>query len=233
MKRFYLLILFLTCWFSAFSQIDEDVEIISSPSKENDFIYSEDSFERPQIQKTEKTKHKNPLLDPILTKGWRLFGEFGVQKAVTEYNCDVIDFSCSLGWQFNPKLYAGIGVAEQAYIDYWYFGSYSSEPKFALVLPLFADFRYDWFDLKITPFIECRAGYAATDDEYNNYSGCYFSPSVGVRVWKFNLAFGTEYVKLHRPWRFLEFVDGHRQITTVETQASYIIKLSYEWGGNF
>ena len=102
-----------------------------------------------------------------------------------------------------------------------------------LVLPLFADFRYDWFDLKITPFIECRAGYAATDDEYNNYSGCYFSPSVGVRVWKFNLAFGTEYVKLHRPWRFLEIVDGHRQITTVELQASYIIKLSYEWGGNF
>ena len=233
MKRFFLLILFSSCWFSAFSQIDDDVEVTSSPSEKNGSIYPEDSFERPQTQNFQKPKGQNPLLSPILTQGWRLFAEFGVQKAFNKYNCDVIDFSCSLGWQFNPKIYAGIGVAEQAYVDYWYFGTYSTEPNLALVLPLFADFRYDWFNMKITPFIECRVGYAATDDEYNNYSGFYYSPSAGLRLWKFNISFGTEYVKLNRPWRFLEIVNGQKQITTVEQQATYMIKLSYEWGGNF
>ena len=68
MKRFFLLILFSSCWFSAFSQINEDVEIISSPSEGNSFIYSEDSFERPQTQNFQKPKGQNPLLSPILTQ---------------------------------------------------------------------------------------------------------------------------------------------------------------------
>ncbi|MBQ3657064.1 MAG: hypothetical protein II956_09530 [Bacteroidales bacterium] len=233
MKRFWFVILFLTSWFSAFSQIDEDVEIISSPSEDKKYVYPDVDFEIQKPSEAVKTKRKNPLLSPILTRGWRLFAEFGLQKAVNDYTCDVIDFSCSLGWQFIPQFYAGMGVAEQAYADYWYFGTYSTEPNFALVLPLFFDFRYDCLKKKVTPFIECRIGYAATDDEYNNYSGFYYSPSAGLRLWKFNISVGAEYVKLDQPWHFLEIVDGHRQFTTIKTQASYMIKLSYEWGGNF
>lgn len=233
MKRILFAILFATTWFSAFSQVDGDVEIISVPDDGKNFTYPEDDLRTENNSPAVRTKRKNPLLNPVLTKGWRLFAEFAMQKATDKYTCDVIDFSMSLGWQLNPYIYCGFGIGEQGYADHWYFGSYSDKPTFALVLPAFLDFRYDFLRKKITPFADFRIGYAASDDQYNNYSGLYLSPSAGGRIYKFNIAFGVEITKLDRPWLFMEKVNGKIQTTEVKFQASYMIKLSYEWGGNF
>ena len=211
------------------AQVDDGVEIISSPS-DKVFVYPEDGVTvySEQQKNSVKKMFANP---PLLTKGWRTFCEFAVQKAVNEYTCGVIDLSVLLGWQFNPYFFSGIGVGEQIYIDHWYYGYYSQTPEYALVLPLFWDFRVDVLKRKITPFIDFRAGYSVTDDQYNNYSGFYFSPSVGVRLWKFNLSAGYEAVKLDKAWEFFDV--RNNSVSEVFYQISYMIKLSYDFGGNF
>ena len=120
-----------------------------------------------------------------------------------------------------------MGIGEEAYIDHWKLGYYASEARCVLVLPLFADVRYDFFNKKITPFFDFRIGYAASDDDYNTFSGLYLCPSIGARLWKFNLSVGTENLKLDNP------TNNQIQLVELYFQQTFFVKLSYEFGGNF
>jgi hypothetical protein len=238
MKVFCILAFLLTCCFSAFSQSD-DVVIMSSDTSDSTakiFNYrgtdnSEDGWENYHEHIANSHRFNN---SSYLTKGWRIFCEFGVQKAFDRYTCSVLDFSFSIGWQLNPYVYFGIGVGEQAYLDHWYYGTYDESATLALVLPLYMDLRFDFLDRRITPFLDLRYGYSATDDEYNDYSGMYINPSVGVRLCKVNLSFGPEFVKLHYPWNVKTVnKNGAIECHDIKFQASYMFKISYEWGGTF
>ncbi len=234
MKKIFFTIFCVILSLNVFSQIDDDVEIISSPSEESTFDYPKNNFATPNSKPViVRQKRKNPLLSPLLTRGWRLFAEFAIEKGFDDYSCNVIDFSMSLGWQFNKCFYAGIGIGEEAYIDHWKLGYYASEARCVLVLPLFADVRYDFFNKKITPFVDFRIGYAASDDDYNTFSGLYLCPSIGARLWKFNLSVGTENLKLDNPRLLVDITNNQIQLVELYFQQTFFVKLSYEFGGNF
>ena len=214
------------------AQVDEVIEVISSPSEQSFYPQADNSQTEAANNQGIRTKRRfaNP---PLLSKGWRTFCGLGFQKAEDKYSCDVMDLSIKLGWQFSPYFFAGIGLDEQIYIDHWYLGSYKEEAEYAIVLPLYVVFRSDLLNKKVTPFIDFRAGYAATDDEYNNYSGFYFSPSAGLRIGKVSVAFGAEYLRFNRTRYFIEFTSRNVKTVNRNFQVSYLIKISYDFGGNF
>lgn len=75
--------------------------------------------------------------------------------------------SVSQGYQFNPFLFVGGGIAvEQCVKDNRIYSA-----------PVFGQIRTDLKFGKFTPFADVRLGY-----NFANYGGIYFSPSIGYRI---------------------------------------------------
>lgn len=69
------------------------------------------------------------------------------------------------GYQFNRHVYAGAGLM---------IAGATSVPE--MMIPLFADFRYDYGERRFMPFGDVRAGYGFFDQSV------YFSPTVGFKL---------------------------------------------------
>jgi len=181
--------------------------------------------------KARQTKPKSNYRN--LSTGFRIFADLSIMTQTSYYTCSAISYSGSFGHQFCPKLYVGAGVAAQVYFDYWYYTTRNNdEAELYAQMPLFAEARYDVFATKCSPFVSLRAGYAFAIDEYNDYSGVYLNPSVGIRYKSLNISVGLDLVKLADPWYFDELlINFEHRYTTVEWQSSVMFKLAYEWGG--
>ena len=168
-----------------------------------------------------------------LVNGFRIFADVSVMVQTSYYTCSAISYSGTFGHQFTPKFYAGFGVAAQVYFDYWYYTNRSDNgAELYAQMPLFAELRYDVKPTKFSPFVSMKAGYALGIDEYNDYSGFYLNPSVGVRYKCFNFAVGADLVKLKEPWYYVELlIDKQFRYSKVEWQSSIMFKIAYEWGG--
>jgi len=168
-----------------------------------------------------------------LTTGFRVFADISVMTQTSYYTCSAIGYSGSFGHQFSPNIYAGFGLAAQIYFDYWYYINRAEDtPELYAQMPLFAEARYDIKSSRFSPFVSLRAGYALGIDEYNDYSGVYFNPSVGIRYKSLNFSVGLDLVKLKDPWYFDELlITFEHRYTTVNWQSSVMFKLAYEWGG--
>ncbi len=81
--------------------------------------------------------------------------------------------STSHGYQFNPWLFAGIGIDYSLADSYFYSHHYDFTSYF---LSVFADVRTDLQFGKLTPFADIRLGVNATST-----GTVYFSPSIGYR----------------------------------------------------
>ncbi len=101
----------------------------------------------------------------IREKGYRGFIDGGYTFGVGDFADNRIDFSTSHGYQFNPYLFAGLGLGAQYYFD---------NKKFEM--PLFAHFRGEFLKGAATPFIDFKVGYTVLDA-----TGFYMNPSVGCR----------------------------------------------------
>lgn len=168
-----------------------------------------------------------------LTSGFRIFADLSIMSQTSYYTCSAISYSGSFGHQFCPKIYVGAGIAAQVYFDYWYYADRTNEePELYAQMPIFAEARYDAMSSKCSPFVSLRAGYAFAIDEYNDYSGVYINPSVGVRYKSLNFSVGLDLVKLADPWYFDELlINLEHRYTTVNWQSSVMFKIACEWGG--
>lgn len=170
---------------------------------------------------------------PDLTSGFRIFADIAVMTQTNYYTCSAVSYSATFGHQITPRIYAGLGLAAQIYIDYWYYNERMEEsPELYAQMPVFAELRYDIKPSRFSPFVSMKAGYALGIDEVNDYSGTYLNPSVGVRFKSFNFAVGIDLVKLKEPWYYDEllYTLEHRY-TTINWQSSIMFKFAYEWGG--
>lgn len=105
-----------------------------------------------------QSKYKvNPL-----EKGYRGFVEFGI-TAGAEFNKWTL--TTSHGYQFNPHLFAGIGLGAQRY-----------HKVKAGAIPFFAHFRSEIFKNPSLPFADIKIGYSIGDAQ-----GLYFEPTIGYR----------------------------------------------------
>ena len=180
---------------------------------------------------TRQSKPKSYYHD--LTTGFRIFADLSIMNQTSYYTCSAISYSGSFGHQFCPKLYIGAGVAARVYFDYWYYADRTNEtPELYAQMPLFAEARYDVKPSRFSPFVSLRAGYAVSLDEYNDYSGLYLNPSVGIRYKSLNISVGLDLVKLNDPWYFWELLTSlEEKYTTINWQSSMMFKIAYEWGG--
>lgn len=91
---------------------------------------------------------------------------FDLDDYYNKYNMNRFEISTSHGYQFNNYFFIGGGVA----FDY-----YTDAESYAI--PVFANFRANFINKKVTPFGDFKLGYTAGDIE-----GVYMSMAVGVRI---------------------------------------------------
>ena len=102
-------------------------------------------------------------------------GMDGVANEISGYDSNKIFWSTSHGYQFNPYLYLGAGVAANYYFDAECFG-----------LPFFAHVRGNILNNKISPYVDFRIGYSPLED----VRGFYMAPSIGCKIYSFNVSLG-------------------------------------------
>lgn len=98
-------------------------------------------------------------------KGYKGFADLGYIVDVSDMDASKLQLSTSHGYQFNNYLYLGGGVA----LDY-----YTDADKISV--PIFADFKVNFINKRITPFADTKFGYSVGDVE-----GFYSSVGIGVR----------------------------------------------------
>lgn len=112
-------------------------------------------------------------------------------------------FGCatSHGYQFNNHVFLGGGTMLSV-----------SVPINMVRLPIYANFRYDYANLKFRPYVDMRLGYDLAED------GVYFSPTIGYRFNRqrkgnFNLGIGLT-------------VQGRRDY---KTDAMFTVRLGWDF----
>ncbi len=106
--------------------------------------------------------------------GLKGFLEVGYAVGSGHYGEDRISFLATIGWQFSPYVFAGIGTGENYFANSKLYG-----------IPLYGDLRVNILDKRITPFLETKIGSSTAD-----VKGFFFSPSAGCRFgFKNNSAF--------------------------------------------
>ena len=84
--------------------------------------------------------------------GYRGFVDDGYTFGVGKWkNTDRLEMTMSHGYQVVPWFYVGLGVG----IHYW-----TDEDMDFGNIPLFADFRADFLESSVTPFLDLKIGYA-------------------------------------------------------------------------
>lgn len=128
--------------------MDEVVKIMKETKDEYEKIYK---------PRTTEFKGGNGL-----NKGFRSMLELGY----VDYYGGVVSANYSLGVQFNHYVFLGVGGGVRYSPDY---ETYS--------VPVYANFRVDFINAKVTPFLDIKAGYSPTGDVVGGFA----SAGVGCR----------------------------------------------------
>lgn len=128
-------------------------------------------------------------------RGYKGFVDAGYLFDVSDNDANKFELSTSHGYQFNNYFFVGGGLA---------FNHYSEAGLCAV--PIFANFRANFINNKVTPFGDVKVGYTAGDIE-----GAYVSMAVGVRVAlakKMALNFRLEYAAQGYDYEYRDFYYG-------------------------
>lgn len=98
-------------------------------------------------------------------RGYKGFVDVGYIFGVGDFGEEKFEVSTSHGYQFNNYFFLGGGMALNCFTE---LSSFS--------VPIFANFRANFINQKVTPFGDFKVGYAAGEIE-----GAYVSMAVGVR----------------------------------------------------
>ena len=125
------------------------------------------------------------------------------------------------GVQLNNRSFLGLGVGLIIADDY----------DFHLSIPVFADFRFDFLENRITPFAEARAGY---DVALDGHSGFYGDFSFGCRFRRFSVSTGVETLRgenyeyesrLHENGYYYGFEKSHNKYQAL----NFVVRFSFEF----
>lgn len=157
----------------------------------NVFVYTFDEIEK--ITKEVPTRHQAPAGFHRSNSNWSLNPKYqgsvdvGYSLGVGFWKFDRVEFSTSHGCLINPYIYVGAGVG----VHYFYNVFDSS----AVSVPIFADFRGNFLQGELKPFVNFRIGYSVADTD-----GLYLSPSVGVSFKRFDISVGYSYQSTPIVW---------------------------------
>lgn len=209
---------------------DKIENITSEPKQTPSQSYGDDTYLKRDLMVQNKRRPSNTTKN--LSHGMRTLVDFGYQQRTNQYVCSGITFGAVLGWQINSKICVGFGMADQAYVDYYYNGVYSEEADVYVQIPMFLDLRYDAKPGRKSPMADFRIGYAFSGDIYNDYRGFYMNPSLGFRLNRFTFAVGADLVKLREPWYVMELTYSKGLYEKeIKWQSSIQFRIQLEIGG--
>lgn len=128
-----------------------------------------------------------------LVRGYRGFVDGGLYAGGCKSNGETasytrIGFSTTHGGQINRHIFvgAGLGIQFQAGDDL--------VEAFNTLMPIYAAFRADFSDGKVSPFASARVGGFAglSSEDYESLGGSYLNVNFGVRLRRLNLSVGYE-----------------------------------------
>lgn len=144
-------------------------------------------------------------------KGYKGFVETGYIFDLSDCSANRFELSTTHGYQFNNYLFVGGGVGIHYYTD-------TDEGSF----PIFASFRANFTNNKITPFADIKSGYTVGDVE-----GAFATIGFGVR---FGLA-KKKALNLKLEYAYLEkdSYDSYYYYSSSESTSGIGIKLGFEF----
>lgn len=139
--------------------------------------------------------------------GYKGFIDLGYTFGVGDWGEDRMSFSTSHGYQFNPYLFAGIGIGANYYFDSELFA-----------IPIFAHIRANFIDNKVSPYVDFKIGYSPNLD----FEGFYMSPSIGCKIGAFNVGVGYVMQKV-------KIVDDYYETLETINCGGISVKLGFEF----
>lgn len=130
-------------------------------------------FQMDEIEKLTKEqiqgKRSGSLNNSGLQSGYKGIVELGYQIGTGDYGMDRLKLNIINGCQINPYFSLGVGTGLRYYFD-----------ADAAVIPVFADFRANFIDNKISPYLSLGVGYSF--DATNDFEpvGFLLNPTVGI-----------------------------------------------------
>lgn len=100
-----------------------------------------------------------------------MISELGYQFGVGSYGVDRLKVNIINGYQINPYFFAGFGTGIRLFLS-----------ADATLLPLFADFRVNFKDDKISPYLSVGAGYTLDIENDFDAVGFLLDPVAGVSI---------------------------------------------------
>lgn len=134
----------------------------------NVFVYQMDEIEK-LTKEIIQGKIGGSLRNSGLKTGYKGIVEFGYEGGIGNYGMDRMKLNIINGYQINPYFSLGLGTGLKYYFD-----------EEAILIPLFADFRANFMNNKVSPYLSLGLGY--TFVAINNFSGLGFllNPNLGV-----------------------------------------------------
>jgi len=150
-------------------------------------------------------------------RGFRGFIDYAYIQGIGKAKNHRLEFGTSLGFQFNPIFYTGIGTSYTLTLN-------SKDSS----LPVFINPRINFLDENTTPFWDVKVGYSVGAGK-----GIYFSTGFGVSFTKQGKrAFNLSLIYSLQNAKFYEWSDKDppTRIGIKETYHGIALKLSYEFG---
>ena len=132
------------------------------------FVYQMDEIEK-LTKEVIQGKSGGSLSNSGLQSGYKGIVELGYQIGTGDYGMDRLKLNIINGYQINPYFSLGFGTGLRYYFD-----------AEAAYIPVFADFRANFIDNKISPYLSLGVGYSF--NATNDFEGVGFllNPTVGV-----------------------------------------------------
>ncbi|WP_156032896.1 hypothetical protein [Prevotella sp. 10(H)] len=187
---------------------DQPVIINAAKSADPDEYF--DPFSVPRPKRRERIWNRE-------IRGFRVFLDYAYIQGIGKPKNHRLEWGTSLGFQFNPIFYTGIGTAYSLTLN----NKDSS-------LPIFINPRINFLDENTTPFWDVKFGYSVAMGQ-----GVYFSTSLGVSLTKkgkralnLGLVYSLQYAKYYE-WSEEE---PKERIKVKPTYHGLAFKLTYEFG---
>lgn len=134
----------------------------------NVFVYQMDEIEKLAKEQYQR-KSGSSLNNTGLQSGYKGIVELGYQIGTGDYGMDRLKLNIINGYQINPYFSLGFGTGLRYYFD-----------EEAALIPVFADFRANFINNKVSPYFSLGVGYSF--DATNDFEGVGFllNPTVGV-----------------------------------------------------
>jgi hypothetical protein len=161
----------------------------------------------------EPVKNENSISNnsKVYESGYKGIVEMGYQYGVGAYRLNALKVNIINGYQINPYFSLGIGTGVRYYFD-----------EEAALIPIFADFRANLIDNKISPYLSLGLGYSFNaTNEFKGF-GFLVNPTLGVSFKvsdKAALNFGVGYDL--QKLKFYEYEDNSLDAISINIGISF------------